>query len=276
MIYSVTTSIHQSKVLNAIYGKVVYVSGNDSNLSDHQENLKCWLNQIIDISNKLDRARNQEKYISELESLKLNILEYLELYSNEIKHSSLPKALKQFLYSDISDKQGFANVSTGLVNHKKYLERKEKQRRIVAQQRQKEKDALLTVKLLKKFHNYEIRDVYTAHDIELRLSQDGKNIETSKGVSVPFREGFLLYSLAIIHRQKNSYKNYQNKRVAVGNFNLTFIDKKGNTRVNCHYLTYDNMEKLYNKIQLDLVHKNIVQQYQNLFARLANKLTREI
>lgn len=79
----------------------------------------------------------------------------------------------------------------------------------------------------------------------VRLSRDGRHVETSKGVVVPFADALRLFRLCRIHRDKAEGIQFIMRDVEVGGYRINHIGDDGSCVVGCHRLSYDEMERCF-------------------------------
>jgi len=80
----------------------------------------------------------------------------------------------------------------------------------------------------------------------IRLRAKGDNIETMHGASVPIADALNLFALCeACRKNERGMDSFTHK---VGSFLPTSIDKKGNAKVGCHDLSFDEMERMAKEI----------------------------
>ncbi len=103
--------------------------------------------------------------------------------------------------------------------------------------------------------------------IYIRLSSDGRTVETSWGAEVPLKEAVSLYRLAKDCRRTASaldrlHGDGNSKSIdtgvtgalvpiKVGGYQLDSIDHRGNVKIGCHRLTWESMHELARKVLTD-------------------------
>lgn len=75
----------------------------------------------------------------------------------------------------------------------------------------------------------------------LRLSADGRRVETSQGAEVPARVCSLMWHLIGEQRAANAAREFPRGSVTLGHFSLDSIDAEGNVRAGCHFIPYSEL-----------------------------------
>lgn len=124
--YSVTTSVHQSLLENAVFGKVIKVYSEES-LSDTEEAMKKYLSVLNDLLLKFKRARSwKERRYEEVQELYSDIRKYITVFEKDIDLRTIPKVLKKILRDeDIID----SNIIQQLEKNKERELKKKKTKR---------------------------------------------------------------------------------------------------------------------------------------------------
>lgn len=74
-------------------------------------------------------------------------------------------------------------------------------------------------------------------DTLLRLSRNGRMVETSRGAQVPVEDARALW--AIVARCKREGRRFNALGMTIGNFGVREIESSGNVRIGCHYLQFE-------------------------------------
>jgi hypothetical protein len=82
---------------------------------------------------------------------------------------------------------------------------------------------------------------YHAYPVRLRVK--GGLVETSHGANVPLDEGLKLFTMASAYRKAGRDKS--SPEASVGPYKGVRIEANGDTRVGCHYIQFDEMERVY-------------------------------
>lgn len=99
-------------------------------------------------------------------------------------------------------------------------------------------------------HDY-TGDTWMWNKIYLRVSNDGKNVQTTRGVVVPIRDAHNLFKLCRYVKDtgwQNISENVK-KRVRatrIDGYEVNTIDNHGHVRLGCHFLEYGEMENCFN------------------------------
>ena len=95
-------------------------------------------------------------------------------------------------------------------------------------------------------HEYKGHRMYWAGTY-LRLSRDGRNVETSKGVVVLFEDALRLFRLCTLCRKQATplATGLQPIQPTVSVYHVGNISDAGDARVGCHSLTYDEMARCF-------------------------------
>jgi hypothetical protein len=179
---------------------------------------KSVISMLNELEIKLLKARKPLIYISEANAVIYSHLEYLDfMHGKGVLSESVQKAYAPFLL----DKEEF-----------KALQAKEEERR--------EKEALRQRRKLEfdveAFMNYELHylNSYRVMEAYVRISKDGEQIETSKGVKVPVREAKILYNKILKGEDIKGFKiDY-----------YTVISLNGTLKIGCHNINLKNMHEV--------------------------------
>lgn len=89
--------------------------------------------------------------------------------------------------------------------------------------------------------------IQSAKKIYMRLSRSGDEIETSKGARFPLDHAKRVFILVrYCHDNKKEWINDGTKQTGstLGNFKADHIDAQGNVKAGCHYVEWDEIERL--------------------------------
>ena len=208
--YSSTTAKHSSLA----WGATTHYTQFEKKYTDE----KSVINLLNELETKLLRARKPLIYINGAKEILANYTLYLEFMHGKAKISSkVAKAYAPFqLDSD----------------ELKALQDKDSERRKKEAQRQKEKLDFD----IRAFLNYELNylNSYKISDAYVRISKDGKTIETSKGVKVPVREAKILYDKIVRGEDIKGFK--------IDHY--TVIGLNGTLKIGCHNINLENMHEV--------------------------------
>lgn len=181
-------------------------------------------NQIIELKDKLSKARKPEIYIKDILSLWTSLNEYINYTKKKVKKNTQYKEIKSIVNA--------LNEDSG--NYTEKLAELAKKR--AKQQKAKERKEL-KIKL-EKFFNYEIDSFRVSNEDYLRISKDGQFIETSQRVKVEINKAAALYKLIKAGKDIKGYTiDY-----------YTVIGLNGVLRIGCHNINRDNMTKIGEQI----------------------------
>ncbi|MGH8074239.1 MAG: hypothetical protein ACREO4_09215 [Lysobacter sp.] len=82
----------------------------------------------------------------------------------------------------------------------------------------------------------------------LRLSPDGRRVETSQGAEVPVRVCSLVWHLLGEQRAAGTARSFAPGSVKLGNFALDSIDAEGNVRAGCHFIPYSELADIAGRL----------------------------
>jgi hypothetical protein len=216
--YSATTSKHISEARQALSQyKRFYTMSSDS---------LYVFQQLENLADKLQKAKKPELYILPAEQLYNSWNEFKAWRGCEDNNLNAIAGIKTII-----------EVFRGQ-NYSEYLDKKQ------AEIKQAEKLRILKAKKefkdeLKKFFSHEVNRCYrhVGEDF-LRISKDGKNVETSQGVIVSVNEASLLYKMIQAKRDIKGY-NIQG---------YTVISINGVLKIGCHNINTKNMHEIGQKI----------------------------
>ena len=236
--YSVTTSQQMSAVRQAIpgYWTVINVETIDFHRikkyakDDHKKNIKEHLQSAFEFSEKQKRARKYD-YTSDIEFELSQAKIYVEYYKLK---SLLTKAEKELLFSD------------GDFNASQYAEIVEKKkasnkRKRAKADRERLKKAAKDIEAWKEGAN-----VFVPYQAEtmLRLTADGKEIETSRSSRVPLDRAKLLWKLIKNTMDTKTQWKKNGKTFEIGNFSVDRVEIDGTTTIGCHVLIFTEIKRM--------------------------------
>lgn len=186
------------------------------------------LERLRELFTKLRRAKKPEYYMAEIRYICKQNIEWCELTDKEVNEE-----IKAF-YDVINSNENLRNLTDAVAKELEEKER-EKLQRMYEENKAKflnyESDAFIIPEA--KYSNYKPFAL-------LRLSKDGKYIETSKGIRME------------IGRAIKYYEKLINKELKVNDmfdrYKIRDISKNAIT-INCHYLSLEDMSNLYQKIK---------------------------
>lgn len=182
-----------------------------------EESVISLLNEL---ENKLLKARKPLIYINEAHAVIDNHSKYLKfMYGRSVLSGAVLEAYAPFKL----DAEEF-----------KALQDKDRERRKREAQRQKEK---LQIQI-DDFFNYKKDYIYNSNEAYIRISKNGENIETSKGVKVPVREAKILYDKIVRSEDIKGFK--------ISHF--TVIGINGCLKIGCHNINIENMHNVGKKL----------------------------
>jgi len=239
--YSVTTSAHQTLLANAVYGTVIKVCDSDS-LSDCKKGILSYLVRLEYLFGKFNKSRSAKLRVhEEILSLSSDIKRYLFLFESEIDKRSLPKIFKKILRDEsIFD----GNFEEQLAKYKKSKSK--------AEFKAIEKEEKLEQERLKKeisdFLSYEINSIKLSHEeIKLRVSKNGLYIETSGGVVIRLKQALAFFKECILIKAGELVRPTI-EQVEDFIVDSNSVDEEGNARVGCHYMTFEEMNRVYKSL----------------------------
>jgi hypothetical protein len=208
--YSATTAKHSSLA----WGATTHYTQFEKKYTE-EKNVISLLNEL---EVKLLRARKPLIYIKEAEETINNYVEYLKfMHGIAVLSESVLKAFKPFKLED-------EELET--------LRDKDKERCKKAVQKEKERLAIE----IKDFLNYE-KDFINSNEISeayVRISKDGENIETSKGVKVSIRKAKILYSKIVRGEDIKGFKIGYHRVIGIN----------GCLKIGCHDINLKNMHEV--------------------------------
>ena len=223
--YSVTTSKHINELINATsqYNQF-YTSSIDIKYVQTEINafLKCLTN-----------ARKPEIYISNITKLETNLTKWVEYCKeNKIKKQHFSKYNFVVNKSDYNYKK-IVKIANSLLTPETIDKLKAKGKKDAIKQKAKDKKEL-KIKL-DKFNSYKIDRFKIGQFDYLRLSQNGKFVETSQNIRIEKSDAERLYFSI-----KNNFNIIGNK---IGYYRVNKIDNKALT-VGCHKICIKSVKKI--------------------------------
>lgn len=85
----------------------------------------------------------------------------------------------------------------------------------------------------------------------LRLSPDGRRVETSQGAEVPVRVCSLMWHLIGEQRAAGTARTFERGSVTLGHFSLDSIDAEGNVRAGCHFIRYSELADIAGRLSFN-------------------------
>ena len=223
--YSVTTSKHINELINATsqYNQF-YTSSID---------IKHVQNKINDRLERLAKARKPEIYISNITFLQSNLSKWVDYCKeNKIKKEHFSKYNFVVNKSDYNYKK-IVKIANSLLTPEALEKIKAKGKKDAIKQKAKDKKEL-KIKL-DKFNSYKIDRFKIGEFDYLRLSQNGKFVETSQNIRIEKSDAERLYFSI-----KNNFNIIGNK---IGYYRVNKIDNKALT-VGCHKICIKSVKKI--------------------------------
>ena len=232
--YSISTSQHKNHVSGAIDTSTYNIITCPSDLWGDMESVLCWFeSQIEDQYLKAGRARIRgQSYINQAEN---HIADYNWLCDQYTINRPLPEMNVESIKAKIKkQKKDF---------DKRQAELKAKENELFELITPHWKAhcnhlELTQIKLNAGFEGVRAKQIKPNGSYLLRLSKDGKTIETSGQAKVPVRVINDILPLVEMHKSKNSERDYN---IRVGNYTLNKIYQDGSIKVGCHFIDYDEI-----------------------------------
>ena len=223
--YSVTTSKHISELTNATSQyKQFYTSSIE---------VKHVQTEIDYNLKKLSKANKPEIYISNITKLESNLSKWVEYCKeNKIKKEHFSKYNFVVNKSDYKYKK-IVKISNSLLTPDALEKIKAKGKKEAINQKAKDKRELKTK--LDKFNAYKIDRFKIGEFDYLRLSENGKFVETSQNIRIEKRDAKKLYFSI-----KNNFNIIGNK---IGYYTINKIDNKVLT-IGCHKICIKSVKKV--------------------------------
>lgn len=235
--YSNTTSKHLALVRNSImHKKVFYVDNVRANETDdvklaaieHVNNFNCMTKEFDQLIKSAARARSNKPFI-------------LGRAMSQAKQAN-----EYAKYFDILHKVEPISTRVNLDEIKEQIKifDAENKRKAEIKQQQKLRDNARKIKAWLAGES-----VYLPYDLpNVMLRVKGDNIETSHHANIPIADAVKLWPL--IKRAKKIQHSYVPDSYYLGGYSLSEIKHNGDIKVGCHYIRFDELEKI--AIQLEL------------------------
>jgi len=233
--YSITTSAHQSILSSSVYGIVINVLDKKS-LFNAEKAIESYLNRLNYCFLKLKRSRlYKTSWKVEIDSLCDDIRNYINLFDEQISKRFLPKVFKQILRRE-NIILANPNIQIEITKFEKDRIRREEDIRKKFFEKQK-----------RDFFNGEINYIDDYRYVLLRLSNDKKRIETSKGVRIPIKLAVNLYKeyLQVIN---GTFKGERTKKILDFKIEDKSFNEKG-MEIGCHHIQIAEMERIYKELE---------------------------
>lgn len=244
--YSNSTAKHKSHVYGAIQYNAIEVStffaledSKETKNKAHKSNIEYIVAEIEEQNKKLKNARKPEIYLSKISDLQNEIVDY-------IKDFNVPKYIYKF-YSPSLDEFSTLWQRLGKIDKAKARKYKSDLKKAEAYRKQK------AIENLKHFNNTALPQFlehvgsYLQHPIDsnltyLRLSKDGTNIQTSKGIILDLNEAKRLYTF--IDKLNGEHWQRNGKQYAIGNhYSLDTINSNGDLFAGCHTIQNEEIKR---------------------------------
>lgn len=219
--YSNTTAKHISTVYHASshFDKIMCWNVNESPLS----NFERWESELNEIVKKLEKAKKPEIYLSQIESIKEEIIKYSKFLNVEI-----PIKIKSLIA--IPSKGKYKEILAKRVELLK-IEAAKKAEKLRLQHEQE----------LSKFRLFEISRLYTRDGYDyLRFNKESNRIETSQGVQVPYDVAHNFYRWMQVIIKKGGCINCDKMLL---NFQVREV-KKEFLHIGCHLIAASEIERI--------------------------------
>ena len=230
--YSVSTSKHQSIVLRALdldTVKVFHVpdTGAEREMRCDYRNVKSYFDDFEKHLDKASRARgNYSYYLSTAKASRENAFEYCKTFRCK-KH--LKKFDFDFDFDSDSVKEKVSKIK---------IRDKENEERRIARQQKALKEGVL------KWRNGENVLIHHYHKTLLRLSSNGKTVETSKRAYFPLEDAkrAIRFVKAIVKKGEPWKRN--GERFKIGIYHLDTVSACGDVKAGCHNVKFNEIERL--------------------------------
>lgn len=235
--YSVTTAKHVSLAnyatshidrLRVVNLDVRYVSSKPMSsiyANAHSENLDYYKSQIKQLSKKLVGARtNKDTYMNDISLYTSNHNNYLRYFGIKRKYLSLNIDIEK--------------IKADMKIEKAKIAKLEKAK--IAKREQELKEVAL------KWRAGETSRVSLwALPVMLRLSEDKKRVQTSKGAEIPVKHAKILWVLVKRVIKSGTSKAVMKGDVKLGVYKLDRIEVNGTVVVGCHTIKYDELQHMH-------------------------------
>ena len=210
--YSRTTGKHISLLTSATSNYTQYFSS--------KSDLGQVLSEVKGLRSKLTTSRKPELYIIPIVELFNSVTYYID--TEKVKCKRDPR------YLEI--KRIYKFVSSG-IDIKEYLAKEAAKKKRV--------DTAKFNKELKDFTEHKVSYIRTRNGQDyLRLSKNGKGVETSQGVSVPTKEAKLLYLAILAKKDISGWR--------IGHYTVNSLN--GNLTIGCHKINIKSMHEIGAKL----------------------------
>lgn len=247
--YSPTTSQHCSNVRWAIPEDAVIIKCYDSRVnpkykSEHEQNLRVWINRVNDAVEKLAVARKPESYFSEIEHIQAEARKYIDFFRvkldkdtrsklfprniSKVVEEVLPKVKEAQKQNLMRRKEREAREAVWAAEREA---REAEQRRIWELSLPAYREEFYTGKV-DRFYNQDDRD-------ESLLRIEGDKLLTSKGIEMPIPVAKRFYK-KVMSAWKNgtSLVGSQILEFEIREFTDTYF------RAGCHRISREEVERL--------------------------------
>jgi len=234
--YSVSTSKHQSIVLRAIDLDTVKVfqvpyTGSEREKRCDWENVKNYFKEFERFLDKASRARsNYSYYLARAKSSREHAFEYC-------KEFRCRRHLKKFDFDFDFDSDSVKEK----VSKIKIREKENEARRIALMESALKKGVI-------KWRNGENVLIQNHPITLLRLSSDGKTVETSKRAYFPLEDAkrAIRFVNAVVKKGEPWKRN--GERFKIGIYHLDTVSACGDVKAGCHNVKFQEIERLSNEI----------------------------
>lgn len=242
--YSPTTSQHQSDVRQAIYGTdFIRVPYKDILPDAIKKNFNYFKGSIANLVLKASRAREyKEHYLRELDGLIKDANRYSKAMGRTRKFSAPDVGRLLAKYKKVRTKE----LKAAKIR---------KAERIAQEARDLEAYAAKLLEWEKDLEKRHVPNKPYRYDvvipIGMRLKADGETIETSQGAEFPMEHARRAYPIVKHAHDKGESMAFApgvGSGIKLGHFQINSIDKDGNVKAGCHYVTWDAIERLAKRL----------------------------
>jgi hypothetical protein len=236
--FSVTTNSHQHAArvathhmrrCSAPHITRYYNSETDLKLM-HKANSDSWLRDAeYAVAELKNHPRRKKSIADRLASIVSSYNSYREFFELD---------WKELTSEEIS---GIVNVRAT----ERAEETKRAEERAAAERAQKEKLQAADLELWRE--HILTRNFVTFNKMALRLSQDGTEIETTRGARVPVSCATYLWRYATLCKRKNE-AFIPDEVAQIGVYKLTGINSDGSLDIGCHHIPFDELELMAKKL----------------------------
>ena len=224
--HSVTTSAQQSLVRQAIIGTYIEVPYMNAMPDEIDKNLKWFKERIAEIVLQGARART-------------------DFNKNIAAHCAHNLTVDANVYAKAMGRRN----KFKLPDAELLKERAKKAQKREARAKKK-RDAELTIEVLKWEKGKEIHCSLWNAPVGMRIKADGETVETSQGAQFPLEHARRAYPLVKACRDRGETFQSNGHTIKLGYFQISSIDKKGNVRAGCHYVTWEAIARFAPKMGL--------------------------